>query len=214
MDGSGRVRGSVKKQIFLVRHGETEWNALKKFQGHTDIPLNENGRQQAETLVELVTKLNPEFILSSDLSRALETARIACRELEQEIVAHAELRETHLGEAEGMMRDDLFAKHGEDLMHRWFSTDPADSHFAFPGGETKNQCVLRVRGFLEKWWDHSPDRQQAKSVMIFSHGGVIRNMVHTSQNAPATPVLIQNCVCQLLEYDLKTRHWSYVRQMN
>ena len=214
MDGSGRVSELVKKQVYFVRHGETEWNALKKFQGHTDIPLNENGRQQAETLIELVSKIDPHFVLSSDLSRALETAQIACREIQISIMTHPELRETHLGAAEGMMRDDLFDKHGEDLMNRWFSTEPEDAHFSFPGGETKHQCMQRVKGFLQQWWLQSKDRHQAERVMVFSHGGVIRNMVHSSLDAPETPVLISNCVCQLLEYDLQSGQWRYVRQVN
>ncbi len=204
----------MKKEIYLVRHGETEWNALKRFQGHTDIPLNDHGKKQAETLVELVKQLQPDFVLSSDLARALETARIACKEIEASIMIHEDLRETHLGEAEGMMRDELFSTHGEDLMHRWFSIDPSDAHFSFPGGETKSQCVQRVKGFLEKWWHHSLERKNAQRILVFSHGGVIRNMVHSSLNAPETPVLIQNCVCQLLEYDLHTSQWRYVRQVN
>lgn len=199
-----------QKLIYLVRHGETEWNAMKKFQGHTDIPLNDEGRKQAESLIDLMAEINPEIVLSSDLSRAIETAKIACQKIGKEVQIHSDLRETNLGQAEGMFRDDLFAQHGEESLKKWFSIAIEDCDFSFPDGETKMECVKRVKGFLESWLVQVPEEK----IVIFSHGGVIRNMVHSSLNAPTEPVMIHNCACQLVSYHpAEVQRWRYVRQI-
>ena len=64
----------MANQIILWRHGQTEWNVANKFQGHTDIPLNEVGRFQATHAAPLIAAMNPTMIIASDLSRAQATA--------------------------------------------------------------------------------------------------------------------------------------------
>ncbi len=200
-----------KKQVYFVRHGETNWNLIKKFQGHTDIPLNDSGKKQALALMELMEAIDPDHILSSDLSRALETAQIACQKIKKPITIHEELRETNLGVAEGMFRDDLIIQHGEQALEKWFSIAIEDCDFSFSGGETKVECVRRVKGFLESWID---DQNHHEKIVIFSHGGVIRNVVHSSDDQPEAPVFIQNCICHLLEYDPSLKTWKYIKQIN
>lgn len=199
------------KQIYFIRHGETHWNLIKKFQGHTDIPLNDSGKKQAESLIALLKEIDPDHVLSSDLSRAFETAQIACQNISVAMTVHEELRETNLGEAEGMLREDLLIKHGEKSLEKWFSVAIEDCDFSFTGGETKVECVRRVKGFLESWIDEQGHHEK---IVIFSHGGVIRNVVHSSEGQPESPVLIQNCICHLLEYEPHRKVWRYVKQVN
>ncbi len=78
--------------IYLVRHGQTDWNKLKKIQGHTDIPLNDTGRRQAEKIKSQVSNLNVKSIISSDLLRAKEKKDI---EGEKNLILHSkQQRET------------------------------------------------------------------------------------------------------------------------
>src|ERR1700749_4512270 len=108
------------KRAILFRHGETDWNVEERFQGHIDVPLNENGRAQARGLVEKLAPMGLQVILSSDLSRALETARIAARGLGGIAVEiDPRLREAHLGGAQGLTREEIEKKFGLELVHRW-----------------------------------------------------------------------------------------------
>jgi len=96
--------------IYLMRHGETDWNARKIVQASSDIPLNEKGREQAKMASMEVIKLGIEHIFSSPLSRALETAEIVKREVgldDVEIIIDSRLSEGFGGDLEGTPRKDL-----------------------------------------------------------------------------------------------------------
>ncbi len=89
-------------RFFLVRHGETEWNRLRKIQGISDIPLNDTGRSQAAALGDILSKHRFDLIVSSPLSRALETAQIVARKLGMPApLVIQDLVERNYGEAEG-----------------------------------------------------------------------------------------------------------------
>lgn len=88
-------------EVYLIRHGETEWNVAGKIQGHTDIPLNENGAVQAQQLGEQLKHVPFSAVYSSDLARALKTASLATGLPEQEIKTTPLLRERHMGCFEG-----------------------------------------------------------------------------------------------------------------
>ena len=70
-----------RRLIFLIRHGETDWNAEGRWQGHTDVPLNQKGRTQALRVADALRKAGLGGVVSSDLSRARETAQIDCATL-------------------------------------------------------------------------------------------------------------------------------------
>lgn len=192
--------------FFLFRHGETDWNLEGRFQGHTDIPLNSRGRLQAESLREKLNFIKPNMIISSDLSRARETAEIGMTDLSQELSTFYELRETLIGEPEGMLRVDIEKKYGLDFLKRWGSSDPKDAGVAFPGGETNSQTLVRVRGFLEKF---ALDNKQAKRIAVVTHGGVLRKMVHSCQAAPKELVPIPNCCGFEIYFEHSSRSWHF-----
>ena len=88
--------------LLLVRHGETDWNADGRLQGHTDRPLSEFGRRQARQLAQELADENLDAIYASDLSRARETAEIVGKRLELAVVLDPALREKDWGSWEGL----------------------------------------------------------------------------------------------------------------
>ncbi|GMA55868.1 hypothetical protein GCM10025858_03710 [Alicyclobacillus sacchari] len=93
-------------EIWLVRHGETDWNAQGRVQGWTDVPLNAEGRRQASLLAQCLKSISFEHIYASDLSRALDTARIVADAVGAPVTPLACLREHRFGQAEGLLRQE------------------------------------------------------------------------------------------------------------
>jgi broad specificity phosphatase PhoE len=175
------------KRLFIFRHGETDWNVAKRFQGHSDIPLNAKGMHQAESLRPLMQLLAPQIVLSSDLSRAFETAKIAVQDLNIHIEAAPELREANLGDVEGMLRDEIVAKWGDGFIERWF--DAKDLDFTFPNGETKiehsDRLILAIETFI---YEHSKFERFA----ISTHGGSVHRLIHSCENPPKESLWVKN----------------------
>lgn len=107
------------RRLFLVRHGETAWNVEHRLQGASDIPLNDNGRAQARAAAPALATLAPvKRIVSSDLSRALETAHILAEAMGAEVVTDARLRERSYGVWEGLREDVRQVDHADEHA-RW-----------------------------------------------------------------------------------------------
>ncbi len=165
------------KNIYIIRHGETDWNRERRFQGKTDIRLNQLGREQASALSSKLPLLGVEAIFSSPLSRAFETAQLATRELSLPIVKDERLMETNVGEAEGLTHDEILSKFGESAIERWRSYEERDLDFAYPGGESKRQMMYRARSvFLE-----ISQNTSAENIAIFSHGMIMRALTFCFQ---------------------------------
>lgn len=152
--------------FWLIRHGETEWNANRRLQGWLDIPLSEHGVQQARQLATwLQAQREPVFdiVLSSDLSRAAETARLATSGMELEIVTSPQLRERNYGVYQGMdwaaLTDDLAAR----------QVNLRDPQQPIEEGESFQEFADRiVRAF-----DAYAHEYVGKNVLVFAHGGVV-----------------------------------------
>ncbi len=124
------------KRIGWIRHGRTEWNALGKIQGQTDIPLNEEGIRQARALAERLAAdgMHWDGVVSSHLSRARETARIIAEKLEIPLLEPDErLQERYFGEIEGTTEQERISRWGE----QWRQT--------YEGQESDE--LVRARGF-------------------------------------------------------------------
>ena len=93
--------------IYLIRHGQTDWNLEKKTQGHTDISLNENGKEQAKLVSRIISNYKIDKIYSSDLLRAKETAEIINENFGLNIILDNRLREINYGDLEGVPRPTL-----------------------------------------------------------------------------------------------------------
>lgn len=187
-----------ERTLFIFRHGETDWNKAGRFQGNTDIPLNDTGRAQAEALRRFFT-LNPvDAFMSSDLSRALETAKIASGELKVPIIVDRRLRETSLGKAEGLTREEIVNQLGPETLEQWAEVYPPNPHFRFPNGETKAEHLARLlegiadvlqRNHFERWG-------------IASHGGAMRRLIHHLAPNLEMPVTVANGVVYEMRFDL------------
>ncbi|MBO8137466.1 MAG: alpha-ribazole phosphatase [Desulfotomaculum sp.] len=156
-------------RLFLVRHGETEWNAANKFQGHTDVSLSDVGREQAERLALNLQKFNISAVYASDLSRARETAEIITSNLNIPVICREELREINFGDWEGLTVEEIKHRY-EDVVKKWWK-DPSNTRI--PGGEILSDLVNRVVDSIIKIINQHP----GENVLVVTHGGVVRSII-------------------------------------
>lgn len=149
--------------LYLVRHGESEANAARWFAGQIDSPLTERGRAQAETVAEALREVRFDRVISSDLSRARDTAEAIARRHDLEVEVLPELREIDVGEAAGRAFED--ARQRPD----W----TPDGFVQWPGGESLEDALARVSGVVDRIVAESP----GKTVCVVGHGGVTRILV-------------------------------------
>jgi probable phosphoglycerate mutase len=147
--------------LYLVRHGETDWNAARRIQGSTDIPLNETGRRQAAGTGRLLARRSWDALYASPLSRAFETASIIAGEIGLPApIPLPEIVERNYGEAEGLTGAEIDARF------------PGDA--PVPGRETREEVVARVLPALLEL----AERHSGQNVIVVGHGGVIRSVLH------------------------------------
>jgi len=156
--------------IYMARHGETDWNAEGRWQGHTDVPLNDTGRLQARGLAAALLPLGVRAAASSDLSRARETAEIVASALGVPMArTDADLRERSFGIFEGL----TFAECAERYPDAW---EAWQKERRAPGGaESQATLAERVmaaanRVALEVAADDAP-------ALVVTHGGSLRALV-------------------------------------
>jgi broad specificity phosphatase PhoE len=161
--------------LFLARHGETDWNRDHRVQGHTDIPLNETGRAQAQELSRLLLGERFDAVYSSDLSRAYETALFVAESRGQQVMRHAGLREKNYGSWEGLTDEQVLERHPEATAGPWGD------------GETTEQMTARV---LETLREIAASHDRGRVLVVF-HGGPIRAVLrHASLDGSN---LVPNC---------------------
>ncbi len=195
-------------QLFVFRHGETDWNLNKKFQGHSNIPLNQKGRDQAQQLREKFDTIPLDVCLCSDLDRAVETGRIAMGNHPVPFLFSSALRETHLGDVEGMSQIEIAEKYGEDTLTRWRSVKPEDITMGFANGETKLQHLKRLKDYVEEM---IISNQQFRRVAVSTHGGSLVRLAHATDNAPEQAIQIPNCCLYELAFSRLDGTWKYVK---
>lgn len=144
----------------LWRHGQTIWNAEKRFQGQSDIPLDDVGMRQAERAARLLASLQPDMIVSSDLRRATGTAEPLARITGLAVLADKDLRERFGGPWEGLSETEIRDRY-----------PAAHSAWSPPGGETSAAVAERVCGALERVAAGLPEDGLA---VVVSHGAAIR----------------------------------------
>jgi broad specificity phosphatase PhoE len=146
--------------FYFVRHGESVGNAARVFTGQTDSPLTERGRRQAETIADELAKVKFDRIVTSDLSRTRDTAQAIAKRHGLPVEVFPELREIDVGERTGSSFDEIKG------LPNWSD----DGFVAWPGGETFDHVVGRVRGVIDRITHESP----GQTVLVVGHGGVNR----------------------------------------
>lgn len=152
-------------RICFVRHGETNWNAERRMQGHIDIPLNANGISQAERLANALIRVKHSFdvIYSSDLERALHTANAVARALSLDVQITPRLRERNVGKLQGL----LLAEAPVLLPEIWQRHIARELDHDLGGGESIRTFHQRMQDILELFLNE----YRGQSVLAVSHGG-------------------------------------------
>ena len=150
--------------ILLARHGQSDWNAEKRWQGHADRPLTELGRTQAEALAERVADIALDAVYSSDLRRARDTAAAVADAQGLEVCELPELREVDVGSWSGLTRDEAAARFPQDYQ-LWLNGGPG-----WRDGETYGEMSDRV---LDSVRDIAT-RRPGDRVLVVTHAGPIR----------------------------------------
>jgi broad specificity phosphatase PhoE len=161
--------------LYLVRHGESTFNAEGRIQGQSDAPLSELGRRQSTAVADALATVPIEVVYSSPLRRTLETARCIADRHGLSIHTDPRLMELNAGVFEGRLRSDLAAVFPAELA-RWLG---GDEDFAIPGGESRRQLMHRgckaIRAIA------AADHRQAVAV---THGGLLSVTLQTLLNMP------------------------------
>lgn len=156
-------------QLYLVRHGQTDWNLNHRFQGQTDVPLNKTGEDQVQKIAQRLSKIKIDAIYSSDLKRTVQTADIIASHHKVNCTTDPRWRELSFGAWEGLTYDEIKAREPE-LLEKW-RTDPLNA--AAPKGETLQQLATRVDSALDDLRADHADQ----TVLLTVHGGTIQALV-------------------------------------
>ena len=153
-------------RIIAIRHGETDWNAQRRIQGHTDIPLNAVGHQQSRLLAQVLTDSPIHHVYSSDLLRAAETAEAIAAPHGAPVARTPQLRERHFGAIEGSSFIDFEQHYPQDSL-RWRKRDPA---WAPPGG---GESLLTFQERVAQEVQALAAQNIGNQIAIVTHGGVL-----------------------------------------
>lgn len=194
-------------EVYIVRHGETVWNAAGKLQGNTDIELNETGRALAGELGRKLETVAFDCIYSSPLIRAYETACLIRGHRNIPIVRDERLREISFGDMEGVhysvWRD-------ERSPYRSFFEAP-DRYQPPPNGETIDQVRARTQAFLQEVIE--PLSDQFRRVMIVAHGALNKGLmcyIEGNDNAHYWGEGLQNN-CEAAIFTVDANGWQKIK---
>ncbi len=153
-------------RVIFVRHGETSWNHSKRYQGHSDIPLNEKGLQQAKLVARRLKGESIRAVYSSDLTRAIQTAEAIASKHSLRPMILPELREVNFGLWEGLTYEEIMADWPE-ILSAIYSKSGAS---LIPEGESFDDVQKRTTiGLAKCIADHDDE-----TIAIVSHGGTMR----------------------------------------
>jgi broad specificity phosphatase PhoE len=153
--------------VYLGRHGETDWNAEGRFQGHADVPLNDAGRAQAHALAERLAAVPLAAICTSDLSRAVETAEIVAAGRGLRVDQYEALREVDVGEWSGLTREEIEAR-WPGSMQLWRETG-----YGWREGETYEALGARIAACLTR----VAAEHDGAQILYVGHGAAIRTVL-------------------------------------
>lgn len=193
-------------RLIVVRHGQTEWNAAGRIQGHLNSRLDADGRAQAEALAARLVGEPLAAIYTSDLGRTLETAAPTASSRMMDIVTDPRLRERHLGVFQGL----TFAEAERQFPDMFVRYKARDLHVHFEHGESL--VVLRER--IVEVLTEIADRHPGEAVLVVTHGGVLDQIYRLATgmtlDAPRT-FTVDNASINRLVWDgarLRLTHWD------
>ncbi|CAI0984352.1 MULTISPECIES: 2,3-diphosphoglycerate-dependent phosphoglycerate mutase GpmB [Serratia] len=182
-------------QVYLVRHGETEWNAARRIQGQSDSPLTANGEHQARLVAQRVSKQGITHVITSDLGRTRRTAQIIAEACGCEVINDPRLRELHMGVLEERLIDSLTPQ--EEQWRKQMVDGTADGRI--PQGESMSELGERMRAALESCLM----LPEGSKPLIVSHGIALGCLISTVLGLPAYAerrLRLRNCSLSRVDY--------------
>ena len=192
------------KRLVLWRHGETDYNVAQRMQGQLDSQLTATGLSQACRAARSLVELRPEVLMTSDLSRAEDTATVLAAEAEMPLLIDKRLRETHLGKWQGLTHAEV-----EELWPGGIQTWRGNPEWAPPGGESRVEVAARAAHVVAEL-----DAAGHGSAVLCTHGGLIAGLTPLLLGLPLSgwPVFggISNCHwTMLVRHGLGWRLFAY-----
>ncbi len=166
------------KTIWLTRHGETEWNTIRKMQGQLNSALTDNGIQQAKNLSKWIENERIDIIYTSPLKRAYDTATILKGHRDIPIVAHEDLMEINLGQWQGQCISDVKAQEPEKHQAFWFTPDKYQA--------TSGEDFYDVRKRVQRFCQEVLDTENNKNILIVAHAIVLKSFIAYTKNLPVS----------------------------
>ncbi|MDR0217861.1 MAG: 2,3-diphosphoglycerate-dependent phosphoglycerate mutase GpmB [Enterobacteriaceae bacterium] len=182
-------------QVYLVRHGETEWNLARRIQGQSDSPLTEVGQHQAHLVAQRVKSENITHVITSDLGRTRQTAEIIAEACGCEVILEPRLREIHMGVLENRELDSLNQE--EEIWRK--SLVDGTPNGRIPKGESMNELSIRMRAALESCLDLPAGSRP----LLVSHGMALVSLLNTILGLPANTerrLRLRNCSISRVDY--------------
>ncbi|AMD29776.1 phosphoglyceromutase [Candidatus Nanopusillus acidilobi] len=192
--------------LCLIRHGESLWNKENRFTGWVDVPLTDEGREQAKRAGEILKSLNIKFDIAytSLLSRAIETLEIIIKILGYNIpvIKDISLNERHYGDLQGLNKDKVAEIYGKEQVRLWRRSLKVRP----PNGESLEDTQKRTIPFFER--AIKGDLELNKNVLVVAHGNSLRSIVSYIENLNEEQILnleIEPAVPILYDYDINSK---------
>lgn len=180
-------------QVYIVRHGETEWNAQGRIQGHSDIPLSDYGRLQAQSVARRLSQVSFSVAYASDSSRTHETARIVLGDTGTPLHTTPQLREYRKGVFEGLTVEE----HALRFPDQYRASLKNDLDFAPTGGESIREASARMARLVEENLRNHLD----ETVLVVGHGGSLRSLIVALLGLPLEAnwkFIMDNCALSMV----------------
>ncbi|MCA1024062.1 histidine phosphatase family protein [Halobacillus litoralis] len=177
-------------KIGLIRHGSTSWNKEKRAQGGSDIPLDDEGTEQAARLSTRLKKETWDALYSSPLKRAVQTAEVAAKELNIGFQLDDRLQEVGGGQIEGTTETERIEKWGENWRDLELGREPLED------------VLKRCRSFIEDLMEKHPGQH----VLVISHGGIISQIIQMLDSAHVKEETMKNT--SVSEVVFRDNEWS------
>ena len=177
----------MKREFYFIRHGRTDWNESGRIQGTTDVPLNDNGREDARKAGEMLKDIPYEIVYSSPLSRAYETALLANIH-QKDIIVMDDLKERSYGSFEGKMITNYVKK-----------DQSIDTYKGFDG-ESRTHAALRMKKVLQEILDTT----EYEKILISTHGSILSSFIQLLKGIPEEPLprgAVKNGSLNRIDYD-------------
>lgn len=197
----------MQTELFLIRHGETAWNAQNRFQGHQDSPLTAIGIAQAQAAAHYLRNHTLTALYSSDLPRTLQTAAPIASATGLPIVQEPALRERNLGIFEGLTREEIAERFAEDFA-RYKAREP---EHIIPSGESLSQLNQRGLAIMETL----ARRHVGERIGIVSHGALLTTFLRHLNSIPLhlpSQFAIHNGSVSRIRFDHASNTWTIVSQ--